>query len=73
MQENDKKSNPNRNNGVGFLGLLLITLLVLKITGFISSWFWVFSPILIPVLLFCIIYIIYYFFSSFSEQNNKLK
>lgn len=35
--------------GVGFLGLLAIVFIVLKLTGYITwSWLWVLSPIWIP-------------------------
>lgn len=39
----------NQSRGVGFLGLLTIAFIVLKLTGYIDwSWWWVLSPILIP-------------------------
>jgi hypothetical protein len=35
------------NNGIGFVGLLTILFIGLKLTGYIDwSWFWVLSPIL---------------------------
>jgi hypothetical protein len=38
------------SGGIGFLGLLTITFIVLKLTKVISwSWWWVLSPSLIPV------------------------
>ena len=39
--------------GIGFLGLLTIVLIALKLTGNITlSWFWVFSPLfVIPAIL----------------------
>jgi len=41
----------NNNNGIGFLGLLAILFIALKLTGVIAwSWFWVLSPIWIAVL-----------------------
>jgi hypothetical protein len=41
-----------QKGGVGFLGLLTIAFIVLKLMGVIAwSWFWVLSPILIPVIL----------------------
>lgn len=36
----------NKSGGVGFLGLLAILFIGLKLTGFIDwSWWWVLSPI----------------------------
>lgn len=36
--------------GIGFLGLLTVLFIGLKLTGYIAwSWFWVLSPIAIPV------------------------
>jgi ABC-type polysaccharide/polyol phosphate export permease len=41
------------HSGVGFFGLLMLLLLALKITGYIDSWWWVLSPLWIPVVLLC--------------------
>lgn len=48
--------------GIGFGGLLTIVFITLKLTHFINwSWWWVLSPILIPIglviafVLFCLI------------------
>lgn len=39
------------SRGVGFLGLLTILFIGLKLTKYINwSWFWVLSPILIPTI-----------------------
>ena len=36
--------------GIGFLGLLTIVFIVMKLTGFITwSWLWVLSPIWLPI------------------------
>jgi len=39
--------NNNQNNGgIGFLGLLTIVFITLKLTGYIAwSWWWVLSPL----------------------------
>ena len=43
-------SNSSSGGGIGFVGLLTIVLITLKLTGHIDwSWFWVLSPLLIPV------------------------
>ena len=40
------------NGGVGFMGLLTIVFIVLKLLGFITwSWVWVLSPIWIDAIL----------------------
>jgi len=39
----------NAGGGIGFLGLLTVLFIGLKLTGYIAwSWFWVLSPIIIP-------------------------
>lgn len=44
--------NNTRGGGIGFLGLLTLLFIGLKLTGYISwSWFWVLSPTLIPLIL----------------------
>ena len=43
-------SNSSSGGGIGFVGPLTIVLITLKLTGHIDwSWFWVLSPLLIPV------------------------
>ncbi len=38
--------NKNNSNGIGFVGLLTIAFVVLKLCGIISwSWWWVLSPL----------------------------
>lgn len=49
-------NNNNSSGGVGFLGMLTIVFIVLKLTHVIAwSWFWVLSPILFWFLLVGII------------------
>ena len=51
-------SNNSQNGGIGFLGLLCIVFIVLKLTSVIDwSWWWVLAPIWIP-LLFALLLII---------------
>jgi hypothetical protein len=48
MSENYVSHN---GGGIGFVGLLTIVFIVLKLTGVISwSWWWVFSPVWISAL-----------------------
>jgi len=44
--------NNDSNSGMGFLELLTIVFIALKLTNIIAwSWFWVLSPIIIPVII----------------------
>jgi hypothetical protein len=50
----------NNKGGIGFVGLLTITFIVLKLLKVISwSWLWVLSPLWISTLLIIILIIIY--------------
>ena len=41
-----------QNNGITFLGLLTILFIGLKLTHYIDwSWFWVLSPIFLPLII----------------------
>lgn len=45
-------SSSSSSGGIGFVGLLTVLFIGLKLTGFISwSWWWVLSPIWITALL----------------------
>lgn len=58
--------NNNSNGGIGFVGLLTIVFIVLKLIGIIKwSWLWVLSPIWISVL-FAILVI-----SIIALKNSK--
>jgi hypothetical protein len=49
----------NSSGGIGFTGLLSIAFIVLKLCGVIKwSWFWVLSPLWIPLAFVTIIAII---------------
>jgi len=54
----------NKSNGIGFSGLLLVAFIVLKLCKVIDwDWWWVMSPLWIPLGLLAIIgigYLIYY-------------
>ncbi|WP_045764638.1 hypothetical protein [Xanthomonas albilineans] len=44
------------SGGIGFVGLLTIAFIVLKLTGYIAwSWWWVISPIWISLALFIVV------------------
>ena len=57
-----EKNNGNSSNGIGFVGVLAIVFIVLKLCKVIDwSWLWVLAPIWIPFVLatlFGIIYIV---------------
>ena len=54
------KSNTN-SNGTGFIGLLTIAFVVLKLTNVIDwSWWWVLSPIWISITVVLLVLLIIY-------------
>ena len=54
------KSSSSSSGGIGFLGLLTILFIALKLTGHIDwSWWWVLSPIWMPIALVVLVGIIY--------------
>ena len=58
----DKNSSTGTSGGIGFVGVLTIVFIVLKLLGKIAwSWWWVLSPIWISAIiaiLFLLIYLI---------------
>ena len=49
---------PTSSSGIVFFGLLAILFIALKLTGVIAwSWWWVFSPIWIPLVIVLLILI----------------
>jgi len=61
--EIERKPNGGSTGGIGFIGLLQIAFIILKLCGVIDwSWFWVLSPIWISfaiVIILVIIFVIY--------------
>jgi hypothetical protein len=56
-------SKSSSSSGIGLTGVLFVVFLVLKLTGNIDwSWWWVTSPIWIPILLLLSIVVISLFF-----------
>jgi hypothetical protein len=54
MSDNSNSS----SGGIGFVGLLTVAFIVLKLTGYIDwSWWWVWSPMLIATGFFFIVVI----------------
>ena len=53
MESSPKVNNVSSSTGIGFVGLLTIAFIVLKLTHVIAwSWWWVVSPLWISVLFF---------------------
>jgi len=51
-----EKESPGRSGGIGFVGLLQILFIGLKLTGYIDwSWWWVMSPMWISALLILLV------------------
>lgn len=64
--------NNNGNNGIGFLGLLTIALIVLKLTGVIDwGWVWVLAPIWIPFSFALLLIIGLAIFAAILSIKNK--
>lgn len=74
MTNNDSnKSTTTTSGGIGFVGLLAIAFIVLKLCNVITwSWAWVLSPIWISVglaIIFCIILVI----CEIVSESHKTK
>ena len=58
--------------GISFFGLLTILFIGLKLTGYITwSWFWVLSPILIPISILLVILLIATFVYGAASLLSK--
>lgn len=57
---------------IGFFGLLAILFIGLKLTGYIAwSWFWVLSPILVPITLLILWFVLIIMCMVITEPNGK--
>jgi hypothetical protein len=67
-----KSSSSSSSGGIGFIGMLTILFIALKLTGYITwSWLWVLSPIWITTLIIiAIICVIAYPFLKFSKGKK---
>ena len=64
------------SSGIGFLGLLTICFIVLKLCKVIEwTWFWVLSPFWIPAAVFIFALAVYgiLLYTSKSKKKSKLK
>lgn len=58
--------------GVGFLGLLTVAFVVLKLTSVISwSWWWVLAPLWLPFLLSILVLIIVLVYVQLKMKRNN--
>ena len=70
MKNNESKE---ATGGIGFVGLLTITFITLKLLGKITwSWVWVLSPIWIPTII-CVAIIIIAFIASVISSHRRQK
>lgn len=53
-----KENKTTANGGIGFVGLLTIAFIVLKLVGVITwSWVWVLSPLWISAVIYVVIFV----------------
>jgi hypothetical protein len=65
----DNSNTTTKSGGIGFVGLLTILFIALKLTGYITwSWIWVLSPIWISFLVGLSIFIIAVLFILWTKR-----
>ena len=70
MKNNESKG---ATGGIGFVGLLTIVFITLKLLGKITwSWVWVLSPIWIPIII-CVAIIIIVFIAAVTSGQRRYK
>lgn len=63
------KNVSSSSSGIGFIGLLTIVFITLKLTNFIEwSWWLVLLPMYAPVLIFLAIMIVYFIYLLIKDQ-----
>lgn len=66
MKENKQQG------GIGFLGLLTILFIGLKLTGYINwSWVWVLSPIWLPLAIVILGFVLFLVFRFLKDAIEK--
>lgn len=61
---NNISSSSSSSSGIGFVGLLTILFIALKLTGYIDwSWIWVLSPIWVSIILGILFFVIIFIIS----------
>jgi hypothetical protein len=69
MENNE--NNVNVSGGIGFMGVLQIVFIVLKLVKVINwSWIWVLSPTLIPLSITIICLLIVWIIYKIEERND---
>ncbi len=64
--------NKETQRGVNFLELLLLAFIILKLTGFINwSWWWVLSPMWIPLTIVVVIYVGWFMTEVIKKRIKK--
>ncbi len=64
------KSSSSGGSGIGFVGLLTIVFITLKLTGFIDwSWWWVLSPIWITTAIVAVIFAVIFGVLIFASKR----
>lgn len=66
-------NNLNSSNGVGFLGLMFLIFMTLKIMGYITwSWWWVSAPLWVPFIIVLMIILIFLLTETLIEFLKKI-
>ena len=66
------KESTSTTGGIGFLGVLTIAFIVLKLCHVIEwSWWWVLSPIWIPLSVLVLIWIVFLIFISIKKKRHR--
>lgn len=78
MSRYNNSSSSSSSGGIGFIGLLTIAFIVLKLTGYIDwSWWWVLSPIWISTAAFIVLFFggfgIYLLVKRHKEKKHGLE
>lgn len=69
-----KTSNSGSSSGIGFIGLLTIAFIVLKLTKNIDwSWWWVLSPLWVVIPIAIIVFFIIATFVALSQKRKFKK
>lgn len=65
-------SGQSNSSSVGFVGLLTIVFVVLKLTGVVRlSWVWVVSPVWITIALCLVAFVVGFLFAWVSDPNRR--
>ena len=66
------ESSNSTSGGIGFLGLLTIVFIVLKLTNVIAwSWWWVLAPIWLPLAIALVVVAIMFAIGIYQTKKRK--